>query len=99
MGMRGIGSGFSGALRRAARAVTRATSQVDPTTLAIVADLALAHLGVPGALTYSQYLTCRWRRLITAQCGHVLRVRRRAPSQRSRASHPTTKGTACDVDA
>jgi hypothetical protein len=97
--MRGITGGLADKLRWAARAARRATPHLDRNALAIVGDLALAHLGVPGTVSCSQYLTCRWRRLIATQCGHVLRMGRAGPGQRSHASDTTTKGAGSHVDA
>jgi hypothetical protein len=95
MGMRDIAGGLTNRLREAMCAAGRATFHLDRQTLAMLADLALAHLGAPGTLSCSAYLASRWRRPIVTQ-GIPDRVMRSQPG-----SSPSTsaKGTGGDVNA
>ena len=97
--MRDIAGGLTNRLHRALCAAGRAASHLNRQTLAMVADLALAHLGVPGTLSCSAYLACRWRRPIVTQRALVRRVDRVVPSQPGNSPSTSTKGTGGDVNA
>jgi hypothetical protein len=97
--MRHIADGLADRFHRAACAAGRAASRLDRETLAMVADMALAYLGTPGALIWSQYLACRWRHRFVTPPGPRLRAGSAAPSQPGQPLNISTKGTGGDVNA